>query len=168
MSDTPQPTPLGPKVPPEIPADKKEKCRRAMPDRVPETLGWTLDLCSLAVLGVTKRPREHEWLQGRQWQMRTFNRIRAEHDIPSAGEEPCKFHYARITRCPDGRWRPFFCTSSGDGAHRFTLGRFFTERGETGGVVRRGRTAAWAWTHNPFWTELHFDSGLVMCGGAPI
>ena len=171
MSDsprTPDPNAVPVPVPPLIPREKEQACRYPRPDRKPATRGWTLDLCSLAVFVVTKRPREHAWPEGNQWQMRTVNRIRATHGTPSAGEEPCKFHYARIARCPDGRWRPVFCTSPGDAVPRFAIGRFYTERGQTGGLVRRGRTAAWARVHNPFWTETHFDSGLALCGAALI
>jgi hypothetical protein len=155
-----------PRAPGPIPKPESEPvCRNAGPDRMLTTRGWTLDLCSLAVLGATRRPREHAWPVGNHWQMRTFNRIRSSADVPSAGEEPCRFHYARISKCPDGRWRPVFCTQSGDGAHRFTIGHFYVERGQTNGLVKRGHTAAWAYVHNPFWTEFHMDSGQDICGG---
>lgn len=94
--------------------------------------------------------------------------------LPHGGGEVCAYHYARLVKFPDNRWRLVYCTRPSSGRHRFSVAGFFTERkGKpfqpgagstlTNTLVKPGRTAAIGGYQTPMWTELILHSNARCC-----
>jgi hypothetical protein len=164
-------------IPPTRPwgTEWEARCRKPLVDR--EFVGrrlWTADLCANTVFNLVKRPVAH-YPTGvpaprRRWEFRTVRPIRARgSNLPGYGGEVCAYHYGRLVKFPDNRWRVVFCTRPADQSQsRFSVGQFFVEPRErtTGDAtgIKPGRAAAMAGYAAPMWTELIIHSQLRLCG----